>query len=59
MERIPALSFDLIKSLDELYPIVTPIPGVCREHQLYQSGQRSVVSFLLQLLKESEGNNET
>lgn len=54
MEHIDTLSVDLIRSLDKLYPKVLPLPGVCREKQLYQAGQRSVIDFLLQLLKESE-----
>lgn len=54
MEHIPLLSSDLIKSLQELYPVVLPTPVAHRETELYSAGQRSVVDFLLQLLKESE-----
>jgi len=54
MEHIPSLSVDLINTLDKLYPEVLPRPGVCREKQLYAAGQRSVIAFLQQLMKEQE-----
>lgn len=54
MEQVPALSFDLIRSLDELYRVVLPHPSQDRGSELYLAGQRSVVDFLKQLLKESD-----
>lgn len=59
MESIPSLSASLIDSLDKLYPQVLPNPRSDRYDELYKAGQRSVVDFLLQLLKEQEGTYET
>lgn len=56
MEHIPALSFDLIKALDNLYPVVLPTPYRTRELELYLAGQRSVIDHLINLLKEQEEN---
>lgn len=54
MNYIPVLSIDLINSLESIYPIVLPIPNSNRDEELYKAGQRSVIDFLLQLLKETQ-----
>lgn len=56
MEKLPTFSSDLVKKLDELYPLRNPLPSESHVDIIYRAGQRSVVESLKSKLKTSEDN---
>lgn len=54
MQELPLLSHDLVKKLDEEYPLELPNPDDSERMVWIKVGQRRVVSHLVQLLKEAE-----
>lgn len=57
MEKLPVLSVDLIRELDEEYPDRWPRLNESDREIWFKAGQRSVVDKLLALLKEAEDGN--
>lgn len=56
MEKLPTFSADLVKKLNELYPLRNPQPNEDLIEIMYRAGQRSVVESLTSKLKTSEDN---
>ena len=56
MEKLPIYSADLVKKLDELYPLRNTVPTDELILIMYRAGQRSVVESLLSKLRTSEDN---
>lgn len=56
VSKLPALSIDLIKWLDEKYPSRPPRLSTPDREIWYEAGQRSLVDNLLQLVREQEEN---
>tara|TARA_R100000231_G_scaffold122439_1_gene92597 strand:- start:1163 stop:1354 length:192 start_codon:yes stop_codon:yes gene_type:complete len=47
---------DLIKYLDESFPLKNPEPTDCSNQIMYRSGQRSVIDFLKSKLNQENNN---
>ena len=53
---MPELSEDLINALDERFPEASADLQWTEKEIWYKAGQRSVVKFLLQIMREQEEN---
>lgn len=51
--KLPVYSIDLIKELDAMYPDQCPDLKVSDREIWFKAGQRSVVRFLMSLVKEN------
>lgn len=51
MRRISPIPEQLVKDLQELFPLGTPDPSMSLGEIMYKGGQRSVVDFLTRQLK--------
>jgi hypothetical protein len=56
MEKLPTFSSDLVKKLNEMYPLRNPHPSDDLVDIMYRAGQRSVVDSLVSKLRTSEDN---
>lgn len=56
MEKLPTFSADLVKRLNEMYPLRNPHPNDDILDIMYRAGQRSVVESLQSKLKTAEDN---
>lgn len=56
MDKLPIYSADLVKRLNELYPMRNPSPTDAIEDIMFKAGQRSVVESLISKLRTTEDN---
>lgn len=57
MEQLPTYSVDLIKELNKLYPITTPLLTDTDREIFYKAGQRALIDKLIVLTKDDSEDN--
>jgi hypothetical protein len=59
MQTLPILSYDLVKKLDEEYPVLKPLDSISERQLWGQIYQRRLVDHLISLLDIPPSDNET